>query len=88
MAEVKTKSGFVANIADDAMDDWDILTYFREIDRGNIGAIADVAPILLGDEQLSKLKEHLKLENGKVKASDMIIEVSGIIEELKQAKKS
>lgn len=88
MAEVTTKSGFNAKIADDAIDNWDVLTYFREIDKGNLGAIVDVAPILLGEKQMESLKKHVKPKNGVVKASDMIKEISEIITELKATKKS
>lgn len=88
MAEVTTKSGFKVDIAEDAMDNWDILTYFREIDKGNVGAIVDVAPILLGEKQMESLKKHVKSKNGVVKASDMINEISEIITEFKATKKS
>lgn len=88
MAEVKTKSGFNANIADDVSDNWELLEAFREVDKGNSGAIVDVAPLLLGKEQTKDLKEHLRNKNGIVKATDMVAEITEIMESLSATKNS
>ena len=88
MAEIKTKSGFKAVIMEDATDNWELLEAFREIDKGKTGAIVDVAPMLLGEDQFAKLKDHLRNENGVVKASDMVNEIREIIEGASETKKS
>lgn len=88
MAEFKTTSGFKATILDDANDNWELLEAFREIDRGNVGAIVDVAPLLLGTEQVDALKEHLRNKNGVVKASDMVNEIKEIMQGADITKKS
>ena len=64
MAEIKTESGFKAKILDEATDNWELLEAFRAIDRGETGAIVDVAPLLLGEKQVAALKEHLRNKNG------------------------
>lgn len=88
MADITTKSGFKAKISKDATDNWDLLESFREIDRGNMGAIVDVAPVLLGEEQFKALKEHLRNDKGVLKASDMVSAIYEIIEGVKEIKKS
>ena len=88
MADITTKSGFKAKISKDAMDNWDLLESFREIDRGNMGAIVDVAPVLLGEEQFKALKDHLRNDKGVLKASDMVSAIYEIIEGVKAIKKS
>lgn len=88
MAEFKTTSGFKANVLDDAKDNWELLEAFRDIDRGNVGAIVDVAPLLLGKEQVDALKEHLRDKNGVVKATDMVNEIKEIMQGADITKKS
>lgn len=88
MAEIKTKSGFKAKVLDDAMDNWDLLEALRAIDRGEAGAIVDVAPLLLGEEQVDKLKKHLRSEDGVLRASDMVNEINEILQGVKEVKKS
>lgn len=88
MAEIITSSGFKAEIAEEARDDWELLEAFRAVDKGDVGAIVDVAPIVLGDKQYEELKAHLKKRDGKVKATAMISEIKEIMEGDKEAKNS
>ena len=88
MAEITTKSGFKAVIREDAKDNWELLEAFREIDKGKMGAIVDVAPMLLGEEQFLALKEHLRDQNGVVKATDMVNEIKEIMQGADATKKS
>ena len=88
MAEIKTTSGFKAKILDEATDNWELLKAFREIDRGNTGAIVDVAPLLLGEEQAKALEEHLRNKNGVVRATDMVNEITEIMQGANTTKKS
>ena len=64
--------GYEITIDSELLDDWDFLETLREIDKGNAGMIVDVMPMMLGDEQFAELKTHLRKENGKLKASDMV----------------
>ena len=88
MADITTSSGFKAKILKDATDNWELLEAFRAIDRGETGAIVDVAPLLLGDEQFKALKEHLRNKNGVVKASEMVNEITEIMQGANETKKS
>lgn len=88
MAEIKTTSGFKAKILEEATDNWELLEAFRAIDRGDTGAIVDVAPLLLGEEQVKALKEHLRNKNGIVRATDMVTEITEIMQGADTTKKS
>lgn len=88
MAEIKTTSGFKAVVLEEAADNWEMLEAFRDIDRGNTGAIVDVAPLLLGEEQLNALKEHLRDKNGVVRITDMVREITEIMQGANETKKS
>lgn len=81
----KTKSGFEYELADDVLDDYELLETLNEIDKGEMGKIVDVVDILLGSEQKKRLKEHLR-ENGKVSAAKIMDEISYIFENVQEVK--
>lgn len=91
MAEVNkyvTSIGFEVEIDSELLDDWELLEMLREVDKGSSGAIVDVAPILLGEEQFSALKDYLKEKTGKIKATDMISVLAEVMDEVKEIKNS
>jgi len=69
--KVVLNDGYEVTIDSELLDDWDFLETLREIDKGNLGLIVDVMPMMLGDDQFAALKAHLRNENGKLKATDM-----------------
>ena len=70
--KITLNSGLQLEVDLDVMDDWEVFELLREIDKGETGAIVDLIPMCLGEKQFKALKEHLKSENGKIKASDMV----------------
>ena len=70
--EIVLKDGYKLIIDSELLDDWDFLETLRAIDKGDAGMIVDVMPMMLGDEQFADLKKHLRNENGKLKATDMV----------------
>lgn len=86
--EIKTKSGFKCEIDENVLDDWELLVAFREIDKGDVGAIVDVAPRFLGETQYKKLMEHTRKKHGSVKASIMVQEISEIMNASNASKNS
>lgn len=85
---IKTESGFKCVIQNEALDDWEVLELFRQVDKGDVGAIIDVAPLFLGDNQYEALKSHIKEKYGKVKASIMVKELSEIMNLAHETKNS
>lgn len=79
MVEVKTKSGFACKIDEEALNDWELLEGFREVDKGNASAIVDIAPRLLGEDAFKELKEHVRTDKGRIPVDAMINEISEIM---------
>lgn len=77
--EITTKSGFTCEIDPDALNDWELLEGFREIDKGNTSAIVDVAPRLIGDDAFNRLKEHVRTDKGRIPVDAIINEISQIM---------
>lgn len=79
MIEGKTTSGFEFKIAYETLDNWDLFEALTEMDKGNVIVIADVAHMLLGEDQLKRLKNHVKGICGRVSTESMIQEIEEIL---------
>jgi hypothetical protein len=88
MIEIKLKSGFSCEIDEVALDDWELLELFQQIDDGQPQKILKVAPKLLGKEQTDALKDHLRTDAGRVPMSAMINAIREIMDEVKAGKNS
>lgn len=75
----RTKTGFEYTISDEAVDDYELLEELMKIDDGDFSGITKATRRLLGKEQLDRLKEHLRNDNGRVSAVAMMNEVSDIL---------
>lgn len=71
MIKGKTESGFEFSIEEEVLDDYEILEDLCAIDEGEVNKIPKVAIRILGDEQMKKLKNHIRGENGRVSALKM-----------------
>lgn len=71
MIKGKTKRGFEFHIEEEVLDDYEILEDLCAIDEGEVNKIPKVAIKILGDEQIKKLKDHIRGENGRVSALKM-----------------
>lgn len=80
--------GYEVNINDECLDDWEFLELLDEVDTGNGGAIVRVAKLLIGEDELKKLKEHLKGEGKRVPASAMITAITELMQSVGEAKNS
>lgn len=67
----KTKSGFEFCIEEEVLDDYELLEDLCAIDEGETNKIPKVAIRILGDEQVKRLKDHIRGENGRVSALKM-----------------
>lgn len=83
---VTLDNGLQLKVDLDILDDWDVFELLREIDKGEAGAIVDLIPMCLGDKQFEALKERLKNENGKIKASDMVSAFYELLEKVNALK--
>lgn len=71
MEKGKTKSGFEFEIDEAVFDDWDLLERLNAIDKGNTAIVVDVAHDVLGEDQLERLKDHLRADTGKLTITAM-----------------
>lgn len=93
MTEVQTKSGFVWEIDERKVTDWDFAKALAESESDDLGtqikAITYLVPYLLGKDGEAALAEHVKDENGIRPTMKMISEFREILNLLgDQTKKS
>lgn len=88
MEKITLENGLELEIDLDLLDDWDFFELLRQIDKGDTGAIVDVIPTALGNEQFNKVKDYLKNEHGRVRASDMVTIFYEVFEKMQKLKNS
>ena len=87
MIKGKTTSGFEYKLSKDDLDNYELMEVLAEAEEN--GALLPKAFVmLLGKEQLEKLKKHLKNENGIVPFSKMTEEIMEIMQSQKETKNS
>lgn len=83
MVEVKTKSGFVCEVDENITNDAEALNILSKTYSKNplksMLATFDFAETLLGETQLNKLKDFIRLENGRVPFDELVKEIADII---------
>lgn len=73
------KDGYEVNIVPQALDNWELLEALRKIDKQEYQYLPDAAHMLLGEEGMHALTEHLRGDDGVVKTSDMMNAIHEII---------
>lgn len=84
----KLQDGFEVTVKDEILDDWEFLELLNEIDEGNGSKIVNVARMMLGEEEVGKLKEHFKEKTGKVTVNEMVEAISELLESIGETKNS
>lgn len=83
--KAQLKDGFEIEVREDCVNDWSFLTMLRKIDKGESGLIVDVAEILLGEEGVEKLAEHL-CKDGITHTDEMIAALTELMESVNELK--
>lgn len=86
MTKGVTRSGFAFEIDEGITDDWDAIELLSDITEGKLGALFAFGKLLLGDEQLNALKEHVRGEGKRVSMQSMSAEMMEIFTSLNNAK--
>lgn len=81
----QTKSGFNYHIDENILQDYELLEAIAETEKNPI-FITKVVRMLLGDD-IDRLKEHVRDENGHVSIEKMNVEITEIFEAQKKLKK-
>ena len=82
----KLSDGFEVDILDEVIDDWEFLEVLTGIDEGETGLIVKAAKMLLGNEGVKMLKEHLRDDSGRVRSTAMVDALREIMESTNESK--
>lgn len=77
METKKTSTGFVYKINENALNNFELLDLFAEVDENPL-LLPKVLNMLLGEEMKKKLYDHVRLEDGTVpvdKVSNELMEI-------------
>ena len=84
--KAKLSDGFEVVILDEVVDDWEFLEVLAGIDEGETGLIVKAAKLLLGEEGVKMLKEHLRDDSGRVRSTAMVDALREIMESTNESK--
>lgn len=75
----KTQSGFEFEIAEDTLNNMELVDAIAEVDDNPL-AISNVVRLLLGKEDRKRLYDHIRTEHGNVPVEAMSTELTQIFE--------
>lgn len=78
--------GFEVEISESVTDDWEFLEVLSGIDEGETGLIVKAAKMLLGNDGVKALKEHLRNKDGKVSSTAMVTALGELMESVNSLK--
>lgn len=87
MVTGKTKSGFSYELSEARLNNYELLEVIGELDDNPL-VLSRVVKLLLGEEQTTKLKEHLRTEDGLVPSDKLSNEITEIFQNQNQTKNS
>ena len=79
MLEGTTKSGFNFKVADESLNDFELIEVLSEVDVNPL-LLPRLVNMLLGDEQKKALMDHLRTEKGNVPLDAMSDEIMEIFQ--------
>ena len=83
MIDIKLNDGYVVEVAEDNLDDYELLEDLAKIDGAEddvpMSAVISATTRLVGESQYKKLKEHLRDEAGRVPASKMLEAIQDVL---------
>lgn len=85
--KVELESGFVVDIDDRKLDDYELVEALTDVDKGKVARLPDAIDILLGESKPA-LFEHIRERRGYVSTEDIKNALVEIIGGLKNGKKS
>lgn len=84
----KTSGGFEFEIPEENIDDMELIDALVDVDNGQQDQISTVCLHLLGKAQRARLYEHLRGENGRVRATEVSAAILEILGAVRDGKKS
>ena len=83
----KTKSGFEFSVAEERLNNYELLEAIGEIEENPL-VLTRVVDLLLGKEQKKKLKDHIRTEDGLVPTDKLSDEITEIFQSQDETKNS
>ena len=82
----RLNDGVEIEISESVTDDWEFLEVLSGIDEGETGLIVKAAKMLLGNDGVKALKEHLRNKDGKVSSTAMVTALGELMESVNSLK--
>ena len=82
----RLSDGFEIEISESVTDDWEFLEVLSGIDEGETGLIVKAARMLLGNDGVKALKDHLRNKDGKVSSTAMVTALGELMESVNSLK--
>ena len=82
----RLNDGFEIEISESVTDDWEFLEVLSGIEEGETGLIVKAARMLLGNDGVKALKEHLRNKDGKVSSTAMVTALGELMESVNSLK--
>lgn len=83
MIDIKLSDGYTVKVAEDNLDDYELLEDLAKIDGAEddipMNAVISATMRLVGGKQYKKLKEHLRDKAGRVPASKMLEAIQEVL---------
>ena len=86
MLKGKTSTGFEFQIAEGALDNYELVEALADIETDPL-SVTKVVTLLLGKEQKEKLKEHVRNDKGVVTTTALMKEIEEIFKTQNKVKK-
>lgn len=86
MLKGKTSSGFKFEIAEGALDNYELVEALADIDTDPL-SVTKVVTLLLGKAQKEKLKEHVRNDEGVVTTTALMKEIEEVFKTQNKVKK-
>ena len=86
MLKGKTSTGFQFQIAEGALDNYELVEALADIETDPL-SVTKVVTLLLGKEQKEKLKDHVRNDKGVVTTTALMKEIEDIFKNQNEVKK-
>lgn len=86
MLKGKTSSGFQFQIAEGALDNYELVEALADIETDPL-SVTKVVTLLLGKEQKEKLKDHVRNDEGVVTTTALMKEIEEVFKAQNKVKK-
>ena len=83
-----TKSGFEFEIAENVMDNMELVDILADDDTDMVYRVSKIARLVLGKEQKQRLYDHHREDDGRVPVEAVYEDISEIFQSFKQGKNS